>query len=251
MPRTQRPRRPAAVPLLSDAGPIRYKVLVVEDSEDERVVLRERLQREGFTVLESGSAEEGLVAAVDSRPDIVLSDVALPAGDGFSLCRNLRGDRRTAHLPIILISGSKTRVEEQIEGMELGADDYLIKPYEPRMLLARLRTVLRRYAAPSELRETLAAAGLTLDIQARTVSHRGRRVDLTRKEFDLLTTLLRKRGRVLSVPYLLETVWGYDPAEYNSPQTVQAHVSTLRKKLGAPWHKAIVSVPGLGYRLDL
>lgn len=230
---------------------IRYKVLVVEDDADAREILSEHLRREGFTVAAAQGAREALLQAVDWRPDLMVSDVAMPETDGFQLCRALRADARTAGIPVILISGSKTALEDQIEGMGEGADDYLVKPYSPSLLVAKIRAVLRRYSFPPELQERLRVAGLELDGASRKVRARGREIYLTRKEFDLLALLLRKPGRVLSVPYLLETVWGYDPAQYNEPRTIQVHVSTLRRKLGRSLGSRIVNVPALGYRFDL
>lgn len=233
------------------AQSIRYKLLVVEDDEDARALLSEHLRREGFTVAAASGARDGLLQAVDWRPDLIVSDVAMPETDGLQFCRALRADARTAGVPVILISGSKTALEDQIEGMGEGADDYLVKPYSPSLLVAKIRAVLRRYSFPAELQERLRVAGLELDGASRKVRARGREIALTRKEFDLLALLLRKPGRVLSVPYLLETVWGYDPAQYNEPRTIQVHVSTLRRKLGRPLSSRIVNVPALGYRFDL
>lgn len=237
-------------PTAPSADALRYKVLAVDDEEDSLTVLKQRLENDGFSVVTAKGADEALRAAADSAPDLVLSDVAMPGADGFALCRRLKSDSRTAGIPVILISGLHSSEQDQLEGLEGGADDYLPKPYPPRLLSAKIRTLMRRYAAPQELGETLAAEGLALDVQARTVSHKGRRVGLTRKEFDLLTLFLRKPGRALGADYLLETVWGYDPADYNDPRTLQVHVSSLRKKLGPKLGKRIVSVTGHGYRFE-
>jgi DNA-binding response OmpR family regulator len=174
----------------------------------------------------------------------------MPGADGFAFTRQLKSDRRTAQIPVILMSGHHKSDEDQVEGIDRGADDYLLRPFSHRLLSAKVKAVLRRYAAPAELEKALKAAGLSLDVQARTVAVNDKQIPLTRKEFDLLTTFLRKKGRVLSVPYLLETVWGYDPAHYNDPHTLQVHLSSLRRKLGAKVAKRIVSVPGLGYRFE-
>lgn len=229
---------------------LRYKVLLVDDDADNRLVFRHRLENDGFSIVEANCAAEGFSAAIDSKPDIVLTDVAMPDGDGLSLCRKLRGDRRTARIPIIMMSGIHNKEDEQLAGIEEGADDYLPKTYSPRLLAAKLRALLRRFAAPEELGDILKAEGIALDVQARTATHRGKRVALTRKEFDLLTTFLRKAGQVLSNNFLLETVWNYDPADYNDPRTIQTHVSSLRRKLGDKLGDRIVSVPGLGYRFE-
>lgn len=229
---------------------MRRTVLLIDDERDSRVVFKGMLERGGFSVLEASSAQEAVRAACKSKPDLILSDVSMPGADGVALCERIKGDPRTRAIPVVLMSGVHKGEDEQAEGIEKGADDYLPKPVSGGLLFAKLHAVLRRYAAPEELRETLRAAGLVLDVQARTVTLKGRRVPLTRKEFDLLTTFLRKPGRVVGVPYLLETVWGYDPADYNDPHTVGVHVSSLRKKLGPSLGRRIVSVSGLGYRLD-
>ncbi|MDE2040497.1 MAG: response regulator transcription factor [Elusimicrobia bacterium] len=232
------------------AAALRYKILLVDDDKDNRIVLRQRLENDGFSVIEAAGADEAFLAAVDSAPDLILSDVAMPGGDGLSLCRRLRRDRRTSRLPIIMISGVHNREDDQLSGLEEGADDYLPKSYSPRLLAAKIRGLMSRFAAPEELSETLREAGIALDVHARTVSQNGKRVALTRKEFDLLTIFLRKPGQVLSNNFLLETVWNYDPADYNDPRTIQVHVSSLRRKLSDPLSSRLVSVPGLGYRLE-
>ena len=229
---------------------MRYKILIVDDEADSLAVYKGMLEAEGFSVVQARSAREALLAAVDSRPDLVLSDVAMPDEDGVALCRRLKSDRRTCAVPVILISGVHTGEADQTEGIEEGADDYLPRPCSAGFLFAKIRAVLRRYSVPEELKEVLKAEGIAVDIQARTVSLKGHEIPLTRKEFDLLTTFLRKPGRVMSIPYLLETVWGYDPADYNDPHTVGVHISSLRKKLGSKLGEKLASVPGLGYRFD-
>lgn len=229
---------------------MRFKVLVVDDNADNRELIKGWLELDDHVVLLAKDGNEAFQVALDSGPDLVLSDVMMPVDDGLTLCRKLKGDARTAATPVVLMSGARLKEEEQVEGIERGADDYLLRPFSPRLLRAKVQAVLRRYAAPADLHEVLSGSGLELDVQARVVTLKGRRVSLTRKEFDLLTTFLRKPGRVLSVPYLLETVWGHDPADYNDPATVQVHLSSLRKKLGPALAKRLVSVPGHGYRLD-
>lgn len=193
---------------------------------------------------------EGLAAARESAPDIVLSDVAMPEKDGPALVAALRADRATAAIPVVLMSGAYIEEGHQADGLEAGADDYVPKPASGRLLAARLRAVMRRLRAPEALSAALKAEGVVLDAASRIVTLKGRRVPLTRKEFDLLTVFLRRPGRVLGVPYLLETVWGYDPADYNNPRTVTVHVSSLRSKLGEGFAARLVAVPGLGYRFE-
>ncbi|TBR22106.1 response regulator transcription factor [bacterium] len=229
---------------------VRYKVLLVDDEPDMLTAYKGLLEGSGFSVVCAGSVREAVAAARDSAPDLVLSDVAMPEAGGKALTAALRGDPATKAIPIVLMSGAYKEEEDVAEGLEAGADDYLPKPASPRLLVARLRAVLRRASAPAELSEALKTEGIELDVAARIVTQEGKKVPLTRKEFDLLTTFLRRPGRVLNVAYLLETVWGYDPAEYNDPRTVTVHVSSLRQKLGKKFGTRLASVPSLGYRFD-
>ncbi len=228
----------------------RERILLVDDEADNLRVYGGLLKAEGYGVRLASGVEEALAAAAESPPDLVISDVSMPKGGGLRLLARLRAEPATARVPVVLMSGVRTDSGDQAEGLDQGADDYLQKPVPARLLTAKIAAVLRRYGSPAELGETLLEEGLVLDVAARTVELGGRRVPLTRKEFDLLTTFLRKRGRVLSIPYLLETVWGYDPADYCDPHTVGVHVSTLRRKIGRKIGARIVALPGLGYRFE-
>lgn len=239
----------APCPAAEAARALRYKLLVVEDDAAQLAILKEALSREGFSILTADNASDALACATDSSPDLVLADVGLLDQDGVALCKRLRSDKRTSALPVILVSGSRVSAESQVQGLEVGADDYVLKPFVHSVLVAKIRAVLRRRAEPGSSRSPLAACGVTLDVSSRTARVGARTVVLTRKEFDLLTVFFRRRGQVLSLPYLLETVWGYAPAEYSEPHTVQVHVSSLRRKLRS-LDRRLVTVSGLGYRLD-
>lgn len=232
------------------ARPAAKTVLFVDDEEDSRKLYKTCLSRAGFTVLLAESGPAALEAAVSAEPDVIISDVDMPGGDGLTLCAALRGDPRTADIPILLMSGHLMDEESQLEGLGRGADDYLLKPCSGRYLAAKIAAVWRRYAAPGKLKRVLTTHGLVLDAAARTVTLRGRRIALTRKEFDLLTAFLEKPGRVLSPRFLLERVWGYDPADYDDPHTVIVHLSSLRRKLGPALGRRIATVSGAGYRFD-
>ena len=195
-------------------------------------------------------AEEALLELRRRRPDLLVSDVELHIMDGMALCRQIRADPALANLPVILISGRRMDVEDQIEGMDRAADDYLLKPVLPRLLAARIRSVLRRYAAPQELKAILRAETLELDGASRTVTVAGRPVALTRKEFDLLTLLLERRGEALRHQVILDQVWGIDPAKEVDTETLKTHVSSLRHKLGRKIGDRITSVRGVGYRFE-
>lgn len=229
---------------------LKTRIFLVDDDADMRRVYGDVLTAEGYAVRRFSGGDEAFAAAKETVPDLVLSDVSMPKGGGLALLEKLRADKTTARVPFILMSGVRKGAADQADGLDQGADDYLAKPVSGALLLAKVAAVLRRFAAPEELGDRLKVHGLVLDVIARTVTVGGKRVLLTRKEFDLLTALLRKTGTVLTVPYLLETVWGYDPAEYSDPHTIGVHVSTLRRKIGPKVAERIVAVPGLGYRFE-
>lgn len=222
-------------------------IAVIEDDDRLRKATARILEAEGFGVLALAGAEEALAELKAVRPDLVLSDVRLGGMDGMELCRKIRSDPRLAAVPVILLSGEATATEDQIEGMERGADDYLLKPVPSKLLVARVKAVLRRFAAPGALAAVLRAEGLELDVRARMVTAGGQSVALTRKEFDFLTLLLNRRGEVLTHQYLLDSVWGIDPASGVDTETLKTHASTLRVKLGKAIGDKIVSVRGVGY----
>jgi DNA-binding response OmpR family regulator len=229
---------------------VAYKILLVDDEADSRSLLRDVLEKADYRVITAERGEQAVSAVASHRPDLVLSDVVLPAMSGLALCRALKGDRRTAGMPVVLMSAKRRAEAEQAEGLEIGADDYLVKPVAPRLLLARLRAVLKRRPDPPAAEARLRAGSLRIDQAGRIAAVAGRSLPLTRKEFDLLCVLVEKRGRVLGAPYLLETVWGYDTAVYKDPHTIEVHVSSLRRKLGERVGRRIVTVPGVGYRFD-
>jgi DNA-binding response OmpR family regulator len=222
------------------------RVLVIEDDPDIALSLRLKLERDGgFDVDTAHDGADGLRAAVDRPPDLVLLDVNLPGMDGFEVCRNLRRAKATARTPIIMLT-ARIGESDRVAGLELGADDYITKPFSPKEALARVRAVLRRSERGAEEPEALADGALRIDVPARRAEVDGRALGLTRKEFDLLVELMRQRGRVLTRERLLETVWGYDyPGE---TRTVDVHVRRLRQKLGAGVDARVETVVGVGYR---
>jgi len=225
------------------------KILIVDDEREIREVLSRYLGLMGFATIAADDASEALLMARDSRPDLVLCDAGLPGLDGRALCRRLKADAATRGIPVVLMSGSLVADADVVGGLEDQADDYVLKPLSLPVLLARLKTALRRARADGRSEAVLRAGSVELDRAGRSVAVEGRPVALTRKEFDLLELLLAKRGRALPVAYLLETVWGYDPTRYNDPSTVEVHVSRLRRKLGRSAAALIVTVPGHGYKL--
>jgi two-component system, OmpR family, phosphate regulon response regulator PhoB len=226
------------------------KILVVDDERAILAMVKKYLGANGFTVMMTDNGSEALLLVKDSKPDIILCDAQMPGLDGHALCRHIKREAVTQSIPVVLMSGALIAEKDVLHGFAGGADDYVMKPFSLPVLLARLRAVLRRYAAAEETAGAVRKCGIELDAAGRTVKVGRAPVSLTRKEFDLLSVLLTKSGRVLSIPFLLETVWGYDPADYNDPGTVEVHIYHLRKKLGPKLAKRIVNMHGLGYKFD-
>lgn len=226
------------------------KILVIDDDANLRKMIHKFLTDSGLNVVHTDNGSEGLLLAREARPDLVLVDAEMPGLDGYSFCRVLKKEDFAAAIGVIVMSGKFIGEKDVVTGLECGADDYILKPCSLQVLLARIRAVLRRYSASAKMEVKLKKHGLELDPGGRSLTVHGRVVPLTRKEFDLLTSLVERPGRVLSVPYLLQNVWGYDPADYNDPGTVEVHVSHLRKKLGPQIAKRLLNVHGRGYKFD-
>lgn len=224
-----------------------HRVLIVEDEPDIRDLVVFHLEREGYQVAQCRSGPEALRLARATPPDLVLLDLMLPEMDGLEVCRRLRQDPATMALPIVMLTARGDEVD-RVLGLELGADDYVVKPFSPRELVARIRAVLRR-ARPPAGTAPLVIGGLAIDAAAHHVTVGGTAVSLTRKEFDLLRALAEARGRVLSREYLLDHVWGYTAAGEIESRTVDVHVRRLRQKLGAEGQR-IGTVTGVGYRFE-
>jgi DNA-binding response OmpR family regulator len=222
------------------------RILLVEDDPDIALSLRNKLEREGgYAVEVVADGPTALARASAEPPELVLLDVNLPGIDGFEVCRRLRQVPETAAVPVIMLT-ARIGEDDRVRGLDLGADDYITKPFSPKEALARVRAVLRRSERAVAEGETLADEPLHVDLASRQVRVLGREVSLTRKEFDLLVELVRQRGRVLTRERLLETVWGYDfPGE---TRTVDVHVRRLRQKLGGPVDARLETVVGVGYR---
>jgi phosphate regulon transcriptional regulator PhoB len=222
-------------------------VLVVEDERDIRDLIVLHLTREGFRCRTAATGREALQAVRSMRPDLIVLDLMLPELSGLEVCRRLRSDPASAALPIIMLT-AKTDEVDRVVGLEIGADDYVLKPFSPKELVARVRALLRR-AHRVEARPTLAAGRLSLDFGRHLVTLDGQPVALTPKEFELLHVLMEAAGRVLSREYLLDRVWGYARADEIESRTVDVHVRRLRAKLGAEGTR-IVTVKTVGYRFE-
>ena len=213
-------------------------VLIVEDEDSIADPLAEGLRREGFEVVRAATGEEALAAPT---PDLVLLDVRLPDVDGYSVCRELRA---RSDVPIIIVTAKGEEID-RVVGLELGADDYVVKPFGLRELVARIRAVSRRNGNRRERADELLVGELRVDLRAHRAMLGGRELHLTRKEFDLLALLAREPGAVVERERILRDVW--DTTWYGSSKTIDVHVASLRRKLGdAGW---IETVRGIGLRL--
>jgi two-component system phosphate regulon response regulator PhoB len=219
-------------------------VLIVEDDEDIVELLAFNLQSAGFAAETARDGYEGLAKARRNPPAAVILDLMLPGLDGFEVCKELKRDPKTAGAPIIMLTARGEEVD-RIVGLELGADDYVVKPFSPRELVLRLRSVLKRHAPEPEKRQVLARDGLSVDMAAHRVSLDGAEVALTATEFKLLAELFQSAGRVLTRDRLLNSVWGYEFEGY--ARTVDTHIRRLRQKLGH-FADMIETVRGVGYR---
>ena len=214
------------------------RVLLVEDDDSIAEPLAEGLRREGFAVVCAATGAEALAA---EEPDIVLLDLRLPDVDGFTVCRELRA---RSEVPIIVVSARGEEVD-RVVGLELGADDYVVKPFGLRELIARIRAVSRRSGARRETADDVVAGSIHIDLRAHRVVVAGSEVHLTGKEFDLLVLLARNAGAVVDRERILREVW--HTTWYGSSKTVDVHVAALRRKLGDP--ALIETVRGIGLRL--
>jgi DNA-binding response OmpR family regulator len=221
-------------------------VLVVDDEPTLREVVVRYLERAGYRALEAGDGGEAEALLRTQPPDLVILDLMLPGTDGLELCRRIRAD---SALPVIMLT-ARGEEADRIVGLELGADDYVTKPFSPRELVARVRTVLRRTNGPVEARDRIQHGDLTLDSETRDVRKSGSLVSLTAREFDLLWFLASHPRRVFSREHLMSRVWGYEPA-YDTG-TVTVHIRRLRAKIedDAARPRHIETVWGVGYRFS-
>ena len=227
---------------------MREKILIVEDEKDIIKMLDDNLKKEGFKVIDARDGEDALDLALREYPDLILLDLMLPGIDGLEVCKALKKEAKTATIPIIMLT-AKGQESDKVVGLELGADDYITKPFSPRELIARIKAVLRRVTEKAKLPEIFQAGDLRIDFSRISVTVKGKAVTLTAKEFELLKTLLKAKGRVLSRDYLLDTVWGLDHAMEIQTRTVDVHIRTLRKKLKTEARR-IITVKNYGYRFE-
>ena len=222
----------------------RGRVLVVDDDVTVNEVVCAYLQRDGYAVATAADGREGKAAAADFHPDLVVVDVMMPGMDGLALLRHLRA----RDIPVILLTARSTEAD-RVSGLQLGADDYVVKPFSPRELVARVGAVLRRAVPERQDDSALVAGPIELDVVGRRVTVRGRPVAFTAREFDLLTFLVRNPGQAFGRKELLERVWGYSIGDTS---TVTVHVRHLREKIEVDPSKPamLATVWSVGYRFD-
>lgn len=223
------------------------KALIIDDEQAIVDLVRHHLEKEGFQCLEANDGETALRLARENKPDLLILDLMLPGIDGLEICRLLRRDPSTAQVAIIMLTAKAEEVD-RIVGLEMGADDYIVKPFSPRELVARVKAVFRRGREQTE--NTIKQVGdLEVDEPKHQVRVKGQLVELTVKEFDLLCALMKVKGRVLNRDQILETVWGYSNAIDIESRTVDVHIRRLREKIGSE-SKRIITIKGVGYRFD-
>ena len=222
------------------------KILIVEDERDIADLLRYNLQKAGFKTDYVRNGTDALQRAVEKTPDLILLDLMLPEVDGMIVCRLLKNDPRTKNIPIVMVT-AKTEEKDRVAGLELGADDYIIKPFSPREVVLRVSAVLRRIQIGKQTESTkrIETHGVTIDLDKHQVLTESGSIDLTATEFKLITLFAQSPGRVFTRDILMDVIWGQD--YYGIDRTVDTHVSRLRRKLGE-FGKHIETVHGVGYR---
>jgi DNA-binding response OmpR family regulator len=221
------------------------KILVVEDEKDILNLVKLYLEKEGYRVLTAVTGLEALRQVKAEHVDLVILDLMLAEMDGLEVCKRIRASTETSTLPIIMLT-AKAEESDTIIGLELGADDYVTKPFSPKALVARVKALFRRLDRTQEGPSRLTYGLIVMDLTRHEVRHDGKEVVLTAKEFGLLEHLLRNPGRVLTRDALLNSVWGYD--YYGTTRTVDVHIRRLKQKISS-LNESIVSIKSLGYKL--
>ncbi len=219
------------------------KILIIEDDKDIVEMLDYNLKEEGYDTISALNGEEGIALAGKERPDLIILDIMLPIMDGFEVCRTLKNDDRVAHVPIIILS-AKSQETDKVVGLELGADDYVTKPFSPRELIARMRAILRRRKG-EHAGNKIQRGQITMDRTRHKVTVGGKEISLTLTEFKLLEFMARRPGMVFSRARILDAVAGQDTIVCD--RTVDAHIKSLRHKLGRA-KDYIETIRGAGYR---
>lgn len=224
------------------------KILVIDDEEHILELLKFNLELSGFDVCVSSEANQAIELIGKEKPDLLLLDWMLPKISGIDILRKIRQDENIYDLPVIMLT-AKNMEDDKIQGLNVGADDYITKPFSIKELMARINTILRRYRVSDKSQSIIEAGNIILNTDQYGLTVDGHAVDLTRKEFELLKLLMENRSKVLKRDYLLEKVWGYE--FYGETRTVDVHIRHLRKKLGLDEtsENGIDTIRGLGYKM--
>lgn len=222
-----------------------YRLLVVDDEQKIREVIREYAEFNGFEVTEAADGMSAIGLCKLNDYDLVIMDIMMPRLDGFSACKEIR---KIKNIPMIMLS-ARSEEYDKLFGFELGIDDYVVKPFSPKELMARINAVLARHAGPGEKTpDILEFSGLSINLAGRTVTVDGRRIELTPKEYDLLFYMVKNKNIALSRDKLLSDIWGYD--FFGDDRTIDTHIKNLRNNLG-PYRKHIVTLRGVGYKFEV
>ncbi|MEW5758832.1 MAG: response regulator [Candidatus Omnitrophota bacterium] len=225
------------------------KILIVEDDKHIVKLIDYNLGKAGFDSFIANDAEGALSLLEKQKIDLIILDIMLPGMSGLEACRNIKENPRLKHTPIIMLTAKGEEVDKVI-GFELGADDYITKPFSPRELILRIKAILRRAKEKELPKEIFKIGDLLVDFSKIQVSIKDKQIELTSKEFELLKTLIKANGRVLSRDFLLNNIWGFDHSLEIQTRTVDVHIRTLRKKL-KNYAQRITTVKNYGYRFDM
>lgn len=224
------------------------KILIVDDEANIRELIGFNLKNEGYNIITAGDGITALKTIREEKPSLILLDLMLPGLNGFEVCKEVRKDKELSSTPIIILS-AKDAEFDKVLGLELGADDYITKPFSVRELVARVKAVIRRTGQPAES-NSVNFSNISVDFENHEVKKEGKKIDLTLKEFDLLEILIKNKGRVMTRDFLLDKIWGY---EYlGETRTVDVHIRHLRQKIEADDKnpKIIETIRGVGYRFN-
>lgn len=225
------------------------KILIVDDEPHILELVRFNLEAGGFKVIEAPDGQKAIELAQTENPDLILLDLMLPGTDGLEVCRILRQQKATREIPIIMLTAKSEEIDKVL-GLEIGADDYITKPFSPRELTARVKAVLRRSAGSEKTENNIKIGNLVIDIEKHEVLVDGEKQEFTPKEFDLLKLLASNPGKVFSREYLLENIWGYD--YLGDTRTVDVHIWHLRQKVEKESDRPVYieTVRGIGYKFN-
>ena len=225
------------------------KILVVDDEEHILELISFNLTNDGYKVIKANNGIDAVRLAIEEKPNLILLDLMIPGKDGYDVCREVRSNSEIRNIPIIMLT-AKSEELDKILGLELGADDYITKPFSVRELLARVKAVLRRFSVVEPESSVLVFGNLKADFEKREIHVKDKKLDLTLKEFELLEILIRNKGKILTRDTLLDKIWGY---EYiGETRTVDVHIRYLRKKVEEDDKnpKLIETIRGVGYRFN-